>query len=69
MVDEEFPPVRDAVILASEYTHGGIRAAFPVGKGHGPLNHMHNSAPKLLQEYALSLLSRFTALITVFQAF
>jgi hydroxymethylpyrimidine/phosphomethylpyrimidine kinase len=33
--------VIDAIRLASIYTHQGISQAFPLGKGHGPLNHMH----------------------------
>ena len=30
-----------AVKLATMYTHHGIATAFPMGSGHGPLNHMH----------------------------
>ncbi|ETW85143.1 hypothetical protein HETIRDRAFT_470181 [Heterobasidion irregulare TC 32-1] len=32
---------RESVKQASIYTHQGIAAAFLVGHGHGPLNHMH----------------------------
>ncbi|OCB91092.1 hypothetical protein A7U60_g1657 [Sanghuangporus baumii] len=40
--------VRDAVRLASDYTYAGIKAAFPLGRGHGPLNHMHSFTPRIL---------------------
>ncbi|KAL5490671.1 THI20 [Sanghuangporus weigelae] len=40
--------IRDAVRLASDYTYAGIKAAFPLGKGHGPLNHMHSFTPRVL---------------------
>lgn len=33
--------VVSAVERATWYTHHGIASAFPVGKGNGPLNHMH----------------------------
>ncbi|KAH8995894.1 hypothetical protein EDB86DRAFT_2921246 [Lactarius hatsudake] len=34
-------PLAEAVKFATMYTHHGIAAAFPIGSGHGPLNHMH----------------------------
>ena len=34
-------PVRDAVSQAKAYVTAAIRHAFPMGKGHGPLNHFH----------------------------
>ncbi|KIY46921.1 hypothetical protein FISHEDRAFT_46347 [Fistulina hepatica ATCC 64428] len=40
--------VQNAVRLAVNYTHGGITAAYPIGKGHGPLNHLHNLQPSCL---------------------
>ena len=33
--------VEDAVVRAKEYVTEAIRNAFPVGVGHGPLNHFH----------------------------
>jgi hydroxymethylpyrimidine/phosphomethylpyrimidine kinase len=33
--------VLDAVALAKEYVTEAIRHAFPVGHGHGPLNHFY----------------------------
>ena len=33
--------VQDAVAQAKEYVTGAIRTAFPMGRGHGPLNHLH----------------------------
>ncbi|KAI0792631.1 Phosphomethylpyrimidine kinase-domain-containing protein [Abortiporus biennis] len=33
--------VYEATKLATEYTHLGIETAIPIGKGYGPLNHMH----------------------------
>ncbi|KAL1748598.1 Phosphomethylpyrimidine kinase-domain-containing protein [Schizophyllum fasciatum] len=35
----------EATRLATEYTHFGIQAAYPVGHGHGPLNHLHALRP------------------------
>ncbi|GJJ11858.1 hypothetical protein Clacol_006096 [Clathrus columnatus] len=40
--------VKDAVRNAIEYTHRAIITAFPLGKGHGPLNHLHATLPRLL---------------------
>ncbi|KAH9056784.1 Ribokinase-like protein [Lactarius vividus] len=34
-------PLVEAVKFATMYTHHGIATAFPIGSGHGPLNHMH----------------------------
>ena len=31
--------IRDAVALAREYLEGALRNAYPVGHGHGPVNH------------------------------
>ena len=33
--------VRDAVAQAKKYVSASIRYAFPMGQGHGPLNHFH----------------------------
>lgn len=33
--------VRDSVSEAKKYVTAAIRSSFPVGKGHGPLNHFH----------------------------
>ena len=33
--------VEDAVLYAKEYVSAAIEAAFPIGRGHGPLNHFH----------------------------
>lgn len=33
--------VRDAVTAAKEYISAAIRYAYPLGKGHGPVNHLH----------------------------
>jgi hydroxymethylpyrimidine/phosphomethylpyrimidine kinase len=33
--------VRDAVFAAKQYVREGIEKAYPVGKGTGPLNHLH----------------------------
>ncbi|PAV23419.1 thiamin biosynthesis [Pyrrhoderma noxium] len=38
----------ESVKHASEYTYAGIQAAYPLGKGHGPLNHMHALAERIL---------------------
>ncbi len=34
-------PMRDAVAIARDYVHEAIATAPGLGKGHGPLNHMH----------------------------
>lgn len=34
-------PLNKAIALAKEYVHDGIRGAFNIGSGQGPLNHMH----------------------------
>ncbi|KZV60533.1 hypothetical protein PENSPDRAFT_659506 [Peniophora sp. CONT] len=41
---------QDAVRYASAYTHQGIASAFPLGSGHGPLNHMHSVVPRIIPE-------------------
>ena len=41
--------VVEAVKFATMYTHYGIATAFPVGHGHGPLNHMHSLLPRMVQ--------------------
>ncbi|KAL0950195.1 hypothetical protein HGRIS_010187 [Hohenbuehelia grisea] len=35
-------PVDEAVRSATAYTHRGIETAYPIGHGHGPLNHLHS---------------------------
>jgi hydroxymethylpyrimidine/phosphomethylpyrimidine kinase len=40
--------VIEAVEFAGTYTHHGIATAFPIGSGHGPLNHMHTLLPRAL---------------------
>jgi hydroxymethylpyrimidine/phosphomethylpyrimidine kinase len=34
-------PLKDAVSQAKRYVTAAIREAFPMGRGHGPLNHFH----------------------------
>ncbi|MEK9659144.1 MAG: bifunctional hydroxymethylpyrimidine kinase/phosphomethylpyrimidine kinase [Chloroflexota bacterium] len=34
-------PVTEAVAEAKAYVHAAIASAFPMGAGHGPLNHLH----------------------------
>ncbi|RXW25738.1 hypothetical protein EST38_g25 [Candolleomyces aberdarensis] len=36
-------PLKDAIANASLYTHIGILTAQPIGRGHGPLNHLHST--------------------------
>ncbi|KAI0738032.1 hypothetical protein C8Q80DRAFT_1222684 [Daedaleopsis nitida] len=38
----------EATRQATVFTHIGIETAFPMGKGHGPLNHMHALIPKIV---------------------
>ncbi|KAH9972904.1 Ribokinase-like protein [Russula compacta] len=42
-------PLIEAVKFATMYTHYGIATAFPIGSGHGPLNHMHPLLPRVLR--------------------
>jgi hydroxymethylpyrimidine kinase/phosphomethylpyrimidine kinase len=34
-------PVRDAVVLAKAYVTAALKNSYPVGTGHGPLNHLY----------------------------
>jgi hydroxymethylpyrimidine/phosphomethylpyrimidine kinase len=34
-------PVPEAVEAAKRYVTESMHAAFPAGRGHGPLNHLH----------------------------
>ncbi|EIW60970.1 uncharacterized protein TRAVEDRAFT_146719 [Trametes versicolor FP-101664 SS1] len=38
----------EATRQATSFTHVGIETAFPVGKGHGPLNHLHALTPRII---------------------
>ena len=40
--------VTEATRQATIYTHVGIETAFPIGNGHGPLNHMHSLLPRVI---------------------
>lgn len=40
--------VKEAVKKATAYTHLGIEAAQPLGKGYGPLDHFHSISPLLI---------------------
>ncbi len=48
--------VRESVKLAAEYTQAAIENAFPLGSGHGPLNHLHNIQQRPVPLYAQSRL-------------
>ncbi|CAA7260924.1 unnamed protein product [Cyclocybe aegerita] len=37
-----------AIGIATMYTHLGIQTASPIGKGHGPLNHLHSISSSLV---------------------
>ena len=50
--------MEEAVASAAMYTHFGILAATAVGKGYGPLNHLHNIKPSLVYPYVDGLISR-----------
>ncbi|KAH9857478.1 Phosphomethylpyrimidine kinase-domain-containing protein [Lenzites betulinus] len=41
-------PLVEATRQAISFTHVGIETAFTVGGGHGPLNHIHALAPRLI---------------------
>ncbi|KAI0628809.1 Phosphomethylpyrimidine kinase-domain-containing protein [Trametes polyzona] len=38
----------EATRQATSFTHVGIETAFPVGKGHGPLNHLHALTTRII---------------------
>lgn len=40
--------VSDAIKSATTYTHLGIENAFPMGKGCGPLNHLHSVTNRII---------------------
>ena len=35
----------ESVGRAVKYLHQAVEAAFPVGSGHGPVNHLHEDCP------------------------
>ncbi|KAG8899895.1 hypothetical protein FRC01_010334 [Tulasnella sp. 417] len=41
-------PVEMAVEIAANYTNQAIATAVPMGRGHGPLNHLHASLTRIL---------------------
>ncbi len=43
--------VEKAVEKATMYTHFGMQAAGHIGRGHAPLNHLHNISSKLVLQY------------------
>ncbi|KAL1665891.1 Phosphomethylpyrimidine kinase-domain-containing protein [Schizophyllum commune] len=53
----------EATRLATEYTHYGIQAAYPVGGGHGPLNHLHGLRPACIPGRTPSNHHPFTRLL------
>ncbi|KIY68605.1 hypothetical protein CYLTODRAFT_395117 [Cylindrobasidium torrendii FP15055 ss-10] len=53
-------PMKQAVREAAVYTHLGIETATPLGKGHGPLNHMHTISQRILPVRTASNPTPFT---------
>lgn len=45
--------VQEAVQNAVAYTHHGIETAYPMGAGHGPLNHFHSMSPRSIPRYVV----------------
>lgn len=45
--------VREAVQNAVAYTYHGIETAYPMGAGHGPLNHFHSMSPRSIPRYVV----------------
>lgn len=43
--------VVEAVRQAAVYTHLGIESTFPIGHGHGPLNHLHALTTRLIPRW------------------
>ncbi|KII89421.1 hypothetical protein PLICRDRAFT_160775 [Plicaturopsis crispa FD-325 SS-3] len=55
--------LRDATETAGSYTHQGIENAFPIGKGHGPLNHLHPLVERQIPRPTASNPHPFTRLL------
>ncbi|KDR82001.1 hypothetical protein GALMADRAFT_60054 [Galerina marginata CBS 339.88] len=53
----------NAVKAAESYTHLGIQCATPIGKGHGPLNHLHNIRLSLIPRRTSSNPYPFTQML------
>lgn len=45
--------VVEATRQATKYTHLGIETAHPIGKGFGPLNHMHALTARIVPQYVI----------------
>lgn len=41
--------VEEATAQATVFTHLGIETASPIGKGYGPLNHLHSMSELVVQ--------------------
>ncbi|KAI0766093.1 Ribokinase-like protein [Trametes elegans] len=53
----------EATRQATSFTHIGIETAFPVGQGHGPLNHLHSILPRIVPPPTASNPHPFTRLL------
>ncbi|TCD61246.1 hypothetical protein EIP91_008714 [Steccherinum ochraceum] len=53
----------EATRQATQYTHLGIETAIPLGKGNGPLNHVHSIMPRLIPPPTPSVPHPFTRLL------
>ena len=43
--------MEEATKNAAVFTHMGIETAHPMGKGHGPLNHLHSLTTLKIPQY------------------
>ncbi|KAI0781506.1 Phosphomethylpyrimidine kinase-domain-containing protein [Trametes elegans] len=53
----------EATRQATSFTHIGIETAFPVGHGHGPLNHLHGIIPRIIPPPTASNPHPFTRIL------
>ena len=57
--------MHEATALATEYTHQAIETAIPIGKGFGPLNHMHSLIIRSVSRYVFPALCNFNRRVQI----
>ena len=57
--------MHEATALATEYTHQAIETAIPIGKGFGPLNHMHSLTIRSVSRYVFPALCNFNRRVQI----
>jgi hypothetical protein len=59
--------VFDATKFATEFTHLAIETAPSIGKGNGPLNHLHSIGQMIVPRYKMPFCS-YSFLLSIIQA-